>query len=85
MIMAHDHIGSERIQLISTCETSDHEHGCAVARHVAVRGHLFTRAEWDSLCALRTRYQQDPDLLSERERAHVCFLRWLYQTGRLEP
>jgi len=50
-----------------------------------VRGHLFTRAEWDSLCVLRTRYQQDPDLLSERERAHVRFLRWLYQTGRLEP
>ena len=85
MIMAHDHIGSERIQLISTCETSGHAHGCAVARPVAVRGHLFTRAEWDSLCVLRTRYQQDPELSSERERAHRRFLRWLYQTGRLEP
>jgi hypothetical protein len=83
--MAEDEVGSERIEHISTCETSGHEHGCAVARPVAERGHLFTRAEWDSLCALRTCYQQDPDLLSERERGHVCFLRWLYQTGRLEP
>ena len=70
---------------MSTRETLDPEHGCAVARPVAVRGHLFSRAEWDSLCVLRTRYQQDRDLLSERERARVRFLRWLYQTGRLEP
>ena len=70
---------------MSTCETSGHEHGCTVARPVALRGHLYTRAEWDSLCALRTRYQQDADLLSERERAHVRFLRWLHQTGRLDP
>ena len=57
----------------------------AASRPVALRGHVFTRAEWHTLRALRTRYQQDPDLLSERERARVRFLRWLYQTGRLEP
>jgi hypothetical protein len=70
---------------MSTCETSGHAHRCAVARPIAVRGHLFTRAEWNRLCALRTRYQQDPEPLSERERARMRFLRWLYQTGRVEP
>ena len=45
----------------------------------------FARAEWRTLRVLRVRYQQDRDLLSERERAHVRFLRWLYETGRLAP
>ena len=45
----------------------------------------LTRAEWHTLHVLRARYQQDRDLLSERERAHVRFLRWLYETGRLAP
>jgi hypothetical protein len=53
---------------MSTCATSGHAHGSAVARPVAVRGHLFTRAAWNRLCALRTRYQQDPDRL-KRARA----------------
>jgi hypothetical protein len=46
---------------------------------------LLSRAEWHALRVLRARYQQDRDLLSERERAHVRFLRWLYETGRLTP
>jgi hypothetical protein len=70
---------------MSTSETAGHEHGCAVDRPIALCGHLFTPAEWDRLCALHARYQQDADFLSERERAHGRFLRWLYQTGRLEP
>jgi hypothetical protein len=37
--MAYDEVGSERVELISTCETSGHAHECAVARGVAVRGH----------------------------------------------
>jgi hypothetical protein len=45
----------------------------------------LTRAEWHTLRVLRARYQQDRDLLSERERAYVRFLRWLYETGRLAP
>ena len=45
----------------------------------------FTPAEWHTLRVLRTRYQQDRDFLSERERARVRFLRWLYVTGRLAP
>ena len=45
----------------------------------------FTRAEWRALRVLRARYQQDRDLLSERERTHLRFLRWLYETGRLAP
>jgi len=43
----------------------------------------LTPAEKRALRALRTRYQQDPDLFSRRERAHLLFLRWLYRTGRL--
>ena len=45
----------------------------------------LTRAERHTLHVLRARYQQDRDLLSEHERAHVRFLRWLYETGRLAP
>jgi hypothetical protein len=45
----------------------------------------FTPAQWQTLHALRARYEQDRDLLSERERACLRFLRWLYQTGRLVP
>ena len=45
----------------------------------------FTPAQWQVLHTLRARYQQDRDLLSECERAHLRFLRWLYQTGRLVP
>ena len=43
----------------------------------------FTNAGWKALHALRDRYRQDRDLLSERERGRLRFVRWLYQTGRL--
>ena len=46
---------------------------------------LFTPARWQALDALRQGYRQDHDLFSDRERACLCFLRWLYQTGRLVP
>jgi hypothetical protein len=45
----------------------------------------FTEAEWQTLRALQMRYQQDHDHFSERERARLQFVRWLYQTGRLRP
>ena len=45
----------------------------------------LTPAERHTLRVLRARYQQDRDLFSERERAHLRFLRWLYETGRLAP
>lgn len=45
----------------------------------------FTGEEWRTLRGLRRRYQQDHDLFSATERAHLRFLRWLYQSGRLEP
>jgi hypothetical protein len=45
----------------------------------------FTPAQWHALRALRTRYHLDRDLWSERERAHLHFLRWIYQSGRLAP
>ncbi|HEX8918332.1 MAG TPA: hypothetical protein VF898_07505 [Chloroflexota bacterium] len=43
----------------------------------------FTDQETRALEALRTRFQQDHDLLSERERAHLRFLRWLVDSGRV--
>jgi hypothetical protein len=47
------------------------------------RAGTFTLAERRALRNLRTRYQQDSDLWSNRERAHLHFLRWLYRTGQL--
>jgi hypothetical protein len=32
---------------------------------------------------MRSRYWQDHDLFSEVERARLCFVRWLYASGRL--
>ena len=45
-----------------------HEH--AIAHRVALRVHMFTRAEWDTLHALRARYHQDADLSSARQQSH---------------
>jgi hypothetical protein len=45
----------------------------------------FTPAQWRVLHTLRAHYRQDHDLFSERERAHLYFLRWLCHTGRLVP
>ena len=45
----------------------------------------LTRREQRALRALRARYQQHQDLFSQRELAHLQFLRWLFQTGRLVP
>jgi hypothetical protein len=44
----------------------------------------FTPNEQRALSALRSRYGQDRDQFSQRERAHLHFVRWLYQTGRLD-
>lgn len=41
--------------------------------------------ERHALRRLRARYRRDRDLFSARERAHLCFLRWLVRTGRLVP
>jgi hypothetical protein len=43
----------------------------------------FTPAEQHMLHTLRAHYQQDRDLFNPSERARLCFLRWLVQTGRL--
>jgi hypothetical protein len=45
---------------------------------------VFTDAEKVALCHLRTRYAQSGDDLSERELAHLRFVRWLYRRGRLD-
>jgi hypothetical protein len=49
------------------------------------RSTLFTPAQWQALDTLRQRYGQDHDLFSDRERARLRFLRWLYRAGRLVP
>jgi hypothetical protein len=45
---------------------------------------LFTEQEARALEALRRRFGEDHDVLSARERARLCFLRWLVRSGRLE-
>lgn len=44
----------------------------------------FTDEETRALEALRSRFQQDHDVLSARERERLCFLRWLIESGRLD-
>jgi len=44
----------------------------------------FTIDERLALRALRTRYREDRDQFNRHERARLLFLRWLYQTGRLQ-
>jgi len=44
---------------------------------------IFTSEERSALQRLRARYQQSADLLTERELAHLRFLRWLAHSGRL--
>jgi hypothetical protein len=44
----------------------------------------FTLSEWAELYALRERYEQSRDLFSAREQERLRFMRWLYETGRLE-
>ena len=43
----------------------------------------FSGAEWSRLAAVRQRFAQRLDLFSEYELAHLRFLRWLVQSGRL--
>ena len=38
-----------------------------------------------ALYTLRARYGESRDLFSPREMAHLRFLRWLIQSGRLTP
>jgi hypothetical protein len=40
--------------------------------------------EWVALLMLRRRYRDGQDLLSDRELAHLRFIRWLRKTGRIE-
>jgi hypothetical protein len=44
-----------------------------------------TSAEQRGLARLRERYQHDHDLFTNQEWRRLLFLRWLAQTGRLEP
>lgn len=46
---------------------------------------VFTEEEQSALAAFQWFYQQGHDLLSPREQARLRFLRWLVETGRIEP
>lgn len=43
----------------------------------------LTCQEWVALLNLRRRYRLGQDLWSDHELAHLRFLRWLHDTGRL--
>ena len=43
----------------------------------------FSIPEQEALVALRHRFAPHHDRFSARELAHLRFLRWLFQTGRL--
>jgi hypothetical protein len=44
----------------------------------------FAPAEWHHLCRLRLRYRRGRDFFTDWEQEQLCFLRWLYRTGRLK-
>ncbi|HEX6817681.1 MAG TPA: hypothetical protein VF120_04850 [Ktedonobacterales bacterium] len=44
----------------------------------------FSAREWCELLMLRRRYQQSHDVFGEVELAHLQFLRWLHNGGKLE-
>lgn len=54
-----------------------------VQRSTQVSGTPFTDEEAHALEAVRIRFGQDHDVLSEGERQRLCFLRWLVRNGRL--
>jgi hypothetical protein len=43
----------------------------------------FSLPEQQKLEALRHRYGDDHDLFSPQEKERLCFLRWLFQSGRI--
>jgi hypothetical protein len=45
----------------------------------------FTAAQQKSLLLLKEQYRLGGDLMSARGYDHLRFIRWLYQTGRLDP
>lgn len=44
----------------------------------------FTCQEWIAFLLLRHRYREGQDWWNARELAHLQFLRWLHETGRIE-
>jgi hypothetical protein len=46
---------------------------------------MFTRDEWNALVALRECHAPDYDVLGLRECTRLHFVRWLVQTGRIQP
>ena len=73
---------------ISTCVLISHDQGGPAMRteihQPGVRVETrFTLEEMRDLEGLRGRYQRDHDLFSERELAHLRFLRWCLHAGYL--
>lgn len=70
-------------------DASAHDHDCGKLtseQEAANAGpaRVFALREWAKLLALRTTYEQRNDQFSARELERLCFMRWLYQTGRLD-
>jgi hypothetical protein len=48
-----------------------------IERHITIRRTNFSETELDGLQSLRARYQTARHLFTDRELAHLRFLRWL--------
>ncbi len=57
--------------------------GVAAQAPAAASPLSFTVTEWCALLLLRRRYQQSHDDFSDAELAHLQFLRWLREAGKL--
>lgn len=81
--MQHSHPQASDARMRSRRRSSSAKNACPVP--MAPPYEVFTQEEWTLIEALRALYEQGLDVLCPVERAHVRFLRWLVETGRLEP
>ena len=51
--------------------------------YIATRAAGLSPAKQQALLRMRMRYRESGDVFSPSELAHLRFVRWLYQSGRL--
>jgi hypothetical protein len=72
--------------MFNPADASRHAGGATHSQTLpAPLGVAFTAEELAALCTLRRRYREGRDAWSARELAHLRFVRWRYQIGRLVP
>ena len=49
------------------------------------RPNTFTSGQWQELLQMREHYRRWGDDLSRNDLARLRFVRWLYQSGRVDP